>query len=354
MNEQSKEKSYLVQKLLSSLSCARPNHKASECKSRTACQKCNRRHHTSICDNRGDNESDNSNVLLTASSAGNAMVTYPVVIVKVHGVTCRALLDTGAGSSYASSTLIDLIHAKPIRKEFKRIEMMLGSVNKVISVHKLSVNNIEGDFKLDTEVTKVDRNELLTLKNPRYRETLAKFPHLNGVKMHDNDEKPELPVHLILGASEYARIKTETKPKLGRPNEPVAELTRFGWTILSPGKEIDLTQMLSTQTASPDYEQLCRLDVLGLKDSATGDQEIVYEEFKEQLTRNPGGWYETSLPWKGNHPPLPNNKAGSLTRLHNLVRKLEKQDTLEQYDKIIRDQLEQGIVERVENDAKSK
>jgi hypothetical protein len=156
------------------------------------------------------------------------MVTYPVVIVKVHGVTCRALLDTGAGSSYASSTLIDLIHAKPIRKELKSIEMMFGSVNKVISVHNLSVNNLEGDFKLDTEVTKVDRNELLTLKNPRYRETLAKFPHLNGVKMHDNDKKPELPVHLILGASEYARIKTETKPKLGHPNEPVAELTRFG------------------------------------------------------------------------------------------------------------------------------
>ena len=112
--------------------------------------------------------------------------------------------------------------------------------------------------------------------------------------------------------------------------------------------------MLSTETASPDYKQLCRLDVLGLKDSATGDQEIVYEEFKEQLTRNPGGWYETSLPWKGNHPPLPNNKVGSLTRLHNLIRKLEKQDTLEQYDKIIRDQLEQGIVEHVENDAKGK
>ena len=120
------------------------------------------------------------------------------------------------------------------------------------------------------------------------------------MKKHDNDEKPELPVHLILGASEYARIKTETKPKIGQPSEPVAELTKFGWTILSPGKETDLTtKMLLTQTASTDYEQLCRLDVLGLKDSATGDQGIVHEEFKEQLTRNPGGWYETSLPWKG-------------------------------------------------------
>ena len=209
-------------------------------------------------------------------------------------------------------------------------------------------------LKLITEVTKVDRNELLTLPNPRYRETLTKFPHLKGVKMNDNDEKPELPVHLILGASEYARIKTETKPKIGNPNEPVAEFTKFGWTILSPGKEIDLTQMLLTQTASPDYEQLCRLDVLGLKDSETGDQGIVYEEFKEQLTRNPEGWYETSLPWKGNHPPLPNNKGNSLSRLDTLVRKLEKQESLQTYDKIIQDQLEQGIVERVNNDAVGK
>ena len=119
--------------------------------------------------------------------------------------------------------------------------MMLGSANKVTSVHNLSIKNLSITCKLNIEVTKVDCNELLTLPNPRYRETLAKFPHLNGVKVHDNDEKPELPVHLILGASEYARIKTETKPKIAQPSEPVAELTKFGWTILSPGKETDLT-----------------------------------------------------------------------------------------------------------------
>ena len=172
--------------------------------------------------------------------------------------------------------------------------------------------------------------------------------------MHDIDEKPELPVHLILGASEYARIKTETKPRIGLPGEPVAELTKFGWTVLSPGKEININEMLLTQTASPDYEQLCRLDVLGLKDFATGDQEIVFEEFKEQLTRSPEGWYETNLPWKANHPPLPNNKVGSLNRLDSLVRKLEKQNTLEAYDKVIQDQIKQGIVERAENEATNK
>ena len=83
------------------------------------------------------------------------------MIAKVNGVKCHALLDTGAGNSYASSGLIDLINSKPIRRESKRIEMMLGSVNKVVSVHNLSVNNLEGDFKLNIEVTKVDRNGLL-------------------------------------------------------------------------------------------------------------------------------------------------------------------------------------------------
>ena len=66
----------------------------------------------------------------------------------------------------------------------------------------LSIINIAGDFKLETEVTQVDRIELLTLKNPKYRDMLCKFEHLKDVTMHDIDEKPELPVHLIVGASE--------------------------------------------------------------------------------------------------------------------------------------------------------
>lgn len=220
---------------------------------------------------------------------------------------------------------------------------MLGATNKMIGIYGLSISSLDGNFRLDTEVTKVKCGELLTLDNPKYKEMITKFPHLKGVIMDDVTNKPELPVHLILGTSEYVKIKTETSPRIGCPGEPVAEFTRFGWTIMSPGKEVDLTNMFLTQTAAADYEALYKLDILGLKDSAIGDQETVYDEFKEQLTRSPEGWYETSLPWKGNHPPLPNNKMGSLKRLNNL---LEKQNMLERYDSIIQDQLSQGIVER--------
>ena len=74
--------------------------------------------------------------------------------------------------------------------------------------------------------------------------------------MRDRDEKPELPIHITLGISDYAKIRTETKPRIGRPGEPVVELTQFGWTIMLPGKEIDISSMLLTHTAVTDYEEL--------------------------------------------------------------------------------------------------
>ena len=91
---------------------------------------------------------------------------------------------------------------------------------------------------------------------------------------------------------------------------------------MSPGAETDLSSVYHAVNSAADYERLCALDVLSLADSPTGDQEDVYSEFKEQLTRSSDGRYETALPWKGDHPPLPNNQNGSLLLLNSLLRKL--------------------------------
>jgi hypothetical protein len=246
------------------------------------------------------------------------------------------------------SALINELKIKPSKVERRCIEMMIGSVTKDIQIYQIRAKSLEGDFYLEMQVSKIEREKRLTLENPKYTEVIAKYNHLRGVEMIDKDEKAELPVHLVIGTNEYTRIKTETPPKIGQQGEPIVEKTKFGWTIMSPGKEVDVNEMFLTQTSSADYENLCRLDVLGLQDSPTGDQGEIYKEFQEQLQRSPEGWYETSLPWKGNHPPLPNNKYGSMRRLDSLARKLERSDILERYDQVIKDQLEQGIVERAE------
>lgn len=324
--------------------CTGANHRASECYCSTTCQLCHKKHHTSICDKKPEQ-------MMVANGKGS--VTYPVVVVEIGGIKCRALLDTGAGSSYASAALLDRMGKQPARKEFRRIEMMMQTTNKEIEIYEVAIKNLSGDFQLETEVTKVNRGVLLTLANPQYNDLIKQFDHLKGVTMDDTDAKKELPVHLILGTSEYARIKTRTTPKIGNPGEPIAEQTQLGWTIMSSGKEPDLTQMLMTQTTASDYDNLCRLDVLGLQDHPVDDQECVYQEFKEQLVRNQDGSYETGLLWKGNHPPLASNKNGSLKRLDNLVKKLDRQpNMLENYDAIIKDQLSQGIVERVQEKPK--
>ena len=85
--------------------------------------------------------------------------------------------------------------------------------------------------------------------------------------------------------------------------------------------------------------------MLGLVDTAEHDQGSVYSEFKEQLVRSPNGWYETGLPWRGNHPPLLSNREGSLRRLNNLVKRLNRDGITAEYHQIIEDQKSQGVVE---------
>ena len=61
------------------------------------------------------------------------------------------------------------------------------------------------------------------------------------------------------------------------------------------------------------------------------------------------GWYETGLMWKQGKENLKNNKTGSLRRLQNLIPKLEKSPKLlETYDNIIKTQLQEGIIEKVD------
>ena len=182
----------------------------------------------------------------------------------------------------------------------------------------------------------------------------AIFPHLKGVNVADKDVKDQLPIHVILSVGDYTKIKTDKKPLVGKVGEPIAEYTKMGWFMMSPGREFDRHTMLLTQTSQADYEELCRLDILGLKDSPEHDQQVVHAEFKEQLQRSPEGWYETGLPWRGNHPHLPSNEAGSLRRLNGLTKKLQRIGRTEEYDAIIRDQIQEGIVEIAPDEPENK
>ena len=89
----------IIQKRLC-FNCTKPDHRASECKSRSMCFNRTRRLHSSICD-RGTVENS-----MTAAQVGEGPVVFPIVVVEVAWIRSRALLDSGAGSSYASGALL--------------------------------------------------------------------------------------------------------------------------------------------------------------------------------------------------------------------------------------------------------
>ncbi len=323
--------------------CTGARHQAKECKSKHNCQQCGDKHHTSICDKRPA-----SDQMLVA--AGKSSVIYPVVVVLVDGIKCRALLDSGSGSSYASSSLVEKLKKRPARTEHKHIEMMICSTTQKVRSYEVKISSIDQKFEMTTMLNKVDKPVLLSVPNPRYEELLKRYSHLKELVMDDNDRKNELPIHVVLGASDYSRVKTETTPKIGQPLEPIAERTTLGWTVMSAGSESNMSNTYLTRTSAAEYKELCSLDVLGLEDRPDGDQQVVYNEFAEQLTRNEDGRYETSLLWKPGHKELPSNERGSQRRLACLVKKLQRDpELLENYDKIIQEQLAEGIVERTVN-----
>ena len=202
--------------------CATPNHRAAECFSKATCQHCKKRHHTSICDRNltpKDGRKD-KNTLMTASGSNEGIL--PIIPIKVDGITCRALIDTEAGSSYASGKLIDLLKKKPCETKTRRVDMLISSQVTKLEVYDTLVESLDGDFSMSVKLTKVHKGELLTVVNLHHQQLIDSYSHLRGVKIEDLDSKEELPVHVVLGSGEYAGIKTETKPPIGRDGKPIA------------------------------------------------------------------------------------------------------------------------------------
>ena len=70
------------------------------------------------------------------------------------------------------------------------------------------------------------------------------YDHLKGIQMNESDIKPELPMHVILGASDYVKIKMQKCPRVSKMNEPIAEQTKIGWVVMSSGRESNLISSL--------------------------------------------------------------------------------------------------------------
>ena len=102
-----------------------------------------------------------------------------------------------------------------------------------------------------------------------------------------------LSVHVILGISDYTKIKIQERPRVDLSGELIAKLTMFGWVIVSPGQEPRIRNMLVSKSSLHDYEKLCSLDCLGIEERRD-DTNYVFGKFQKYIGRGPEGSYQTS------------------------------------------------------------
>ena len=102
-------------------------------------------------------------------------------------------------------------------------------------------------------------------------------------------------------------------------------------------------------TEEPPIHKLWDLDSIGINACApTPQDEDAYQNYLDTVEYTDR--YYTRLPWKKDHPPLPNNYKMAVGQLHALHKSLStKPEMLNHYHSIIQDQLEQGFIERVDN-----
>lgn len=115
--------------------CTGPRHWTVECVSKMSRELCSRRLHTSICN---DQCLKGESVM---SSLGDDKVVYPVVVVKVGGIECHALLDSGASTCYASAKLLDLLGKQLTDIKPKKIERLMAFATARMEIFKTTVSS---------------------------------------------------------------------------------------------------------------------------------------------------------------------------------------------------------------------
>lgn len=180
--------------------------------------------------------------------------------------------------------------------------------------------------------------------------------HLSDLDLADDYcDTDQLEVDMLIGLDHYWKLVTGKVIREG--DGPVAIQTRLGWVLSGPVPDLLCeitcnlvsTQLLNVDAYVPEKSLDDKLKRFWDLESLGVNQDVpdVYVQFERQISMK-GGRYEVALPWKESHGTLPSNYELSLKRLTGLLRRLRQSpEVFQQYDKVIRDQLDKGIVEIV-------
>ncbi|XP_053406659.1 uncharacterized protein LOC123538298 [Mercenaria mercenaria] len=131
-------------------------------------------------------------------------------------------------------------------------------------------------------------------------------------------------------------------------NDSAMLILTYGDNITETKLFTDVDEVIPTK---PNLEDFWNIESLGITDTYDKpDDQAAMTHFRETLQFE-NDRYQVTWPWRDEFPDLPENRGLAKGRLKSLVCKLAKQpELLKRYDDVIKDQLEKGIIEKVDRE----
>ena len=349
--------------------CLKSDHKVRDCTSTKTCRHCHRKHHQSLCDRLPPlKESSSETVDTTNNTANTSTRSSQTVLLQTARVVAfgeskqpqapvRVLFDSGSQLSYISEKLQRQLKLKPMRIEKLHLNTFgtAGYKSQSCGVVKLSLKKPG----LDEVVTISALSSPVICSALPSAVNVISYSHLNDLVLADSGTDEQGTIDVLVGSNYYWAIVTGD---LRRGEEgPVAVSSKLGWLLSGPISSLGSSPLSHTHLSiASGFDNSCEerdvelLSVLrkfwdtesiGVIDTSEND---VNELFLPSI-RFEGTRYEVELPWIDGHPEVPYHLNMCQTRLKLLQRRLcQRPELMQEYSRIIQEQINLGIVETVE------
>lgn len=373
------------------------NHHTDNCRKTdgTTCDKCNRRHHRSLHNERNSSTNLNPNATSFISSnqetdtgsvqrenskkeetqetdtknvqgsnlENNIIGLCPVQKIKIRDkegslIDALAMIDSGSNTSFISKKTAQKLGLTGLKTHLK---MNLAGGKK----------NLEESEQLEvTVMSPTDKNvektlQVYTISNPC---SPAKTVSRKSVESYSHLQKVSGEVYLsggkidVLIGTNFAEAFLDIHVISGNAGDPIAKKNCFGWYVLGQFEEpcIGSPQIDSIDvgrvSAIEDVKKLLIQDMLGVKptEMCTCTDNVLKEnkfvKSLERSTRITDGRVQIRMPWKDTGPPKKSNYDLALKRMYSTETSFKKKDCFPVIEAEVQKLLDQGFVIEVPND----
>ncbi|XP_076298038.1 uncharacterized protein LOC143217537 [Lasioglossum baleicum] len=310
------------------------NHQIAACPSTRNCMSCNERHHSSLHDafRDGAKQTTVHHNLDCRNERGKILLATAIINVADHygrKHRVRALIDQGSEISMLSEGLAQ-------RLQLPRA----SSTVDIFGVGGQQLAKARGQVTLTISTNKTaDTIKVTAIVLPRltdythgYTGPRRNWVHLEGLELADPVPSRASPIEVLLGADVYPAIMNPGVRK-GAPNEPIGQLTVFGWIITGMAgasvtpSQAQVHQVIVSDSLSSLVRRFWEQEEIQETHSTPTAEELECEKhYVATHSRTPEGRYRVRLPFRQLGPVTPGTRTASWHALRRMEQRFKRDE----------------------------